>query len=166
MNNASFKIILAKSAKKQFRIGILLFCIGLMFAAIPFLDPSEMGTGGLVIFVILTSLTLFLGLFLIYSGRKTTNQLKFDAHPLMSAILNGDKTFILWFHEQVTTVKNFESRADHQIWLYHRSNKPITISVKKDEVEATMDYLTQHFPNALVGFTDENKKKMKEMSKT
>ncbi len=165
MNHESFKMILAKSAKKQFRIGVLLGIIGLLFAAIPFLDPADIGTGGLIVFIILTCLTLFIGVFLIYLGRKTTNQLKFDNHPLMAAILNGDQTFILWFHEQVTTVKNFESRADYQIWLYHRSIKPITISVKKGEVEGTMSYLSQHFPNALVGFTEENRKKMKELSK-
>jgi len=165
MNHETFKEILAKSGKKQVRIGILLFGIGLLFTAIPFLDPSDVGTGGLIALIILAGVTLLLGFYLIYAGRRTKAQLSRGNHPLMSAILNNDQLFILWFHEQVTAVKNFESRADHQIWLYHRSNKPITISVKKDQVEPTMNYLHIHFPNALVGFNEENRKKMKEMTR-
>lgn len=160
MTNDDFFALVAKSSRKQLILGIFLLVIGLgMLAGLLMgMDPEAKTSVRIGVYV-LSALILLIGGFSFIKAISTSSQLKNGQPPLANAILNGDRSFIVWYYEYIV---QSAAASSHNIWLFDQNNKNIVISVKKNTVPHVFAYLQAHFPYSLVGYTDENKKLVKE----
>ena len=157
MTHEEFLGLISKTSRKQIIGGIFILVFGLLLGAIMLTGVDNPKTGTKIFIYILGAICLLIGIVMLRKAIQTQSQLKNRQHPLVNAINSGDTSYVAWFYEHKVTANKVEATSAHQIWIYDRHNKFITISVKKSKVEELMGYLYQHFPAALVGYTDENK---------
>ena len=166
MTNDQFFTLLSKTHTKNIRIGIFILLFGLItvIGAVAF-GGADFGNFGKIFMLALGGLCILLGIFMPLKAINAGKDLKAGKHPLAKAILENDKNYVLWFHEQVYTVENVKQTAAHQIWIYNRNNKADTISVKRNDTNDVMNFLAEKFPDALMGYSEEFKKKYNQMVK-
>lgn len=140
-------------------MAIFILIVGILFLGITLSTPDNVKLGGIIFMGVLSGLCIVGGVALIRKAVQTRSQVKNGQHPLVNAVQNGDTGYVEWFYEEIVTVKNVDTTAAHQIWIHDRHNKCITLSVKGTQVQGILKYLQQHFPDALVGYSDENKKR-------
>lgn len=162
MTHEEFSQLLSKSGSRQRNMAIFILIVGIIFLGIIPAAPDNIKLGGIIFMGVLSGLCVLGGVALIRKATQTRSQVKNGQHPLLNAIQNGDGDYVEWFYEEIVTVKNVDATAAHQIWIHDRHNKFITLSVKGTQAQGILEYLQQHFPEALVGYSDENKKRHKQ----
>lgn len=164
MDYLGFKKAIGKSIVKNLSIGILLLSFGIFVAWLretsTTIDNRNIPAGGFVIFWVMVGLFTFLGSFIIIKGINDAQKLRSDNLPILNAIKNGDKTFLIWIYEYITSVKG--GVPDHQVRTYTRNGVSIIFSVRKKRVQDVMSYLKQEFPGATLGWTAEIEQQMNE----
>lgn len=153
MNYSEFKTILAKSKRKIGLIGlfITLFSILLLFVN----KASEGSTAGYIII----GLMLLIGLIMMISF-KDLIAIKSDEYPLLKAIKEHQSDFVIWMYQkQITsTVEGINAGTSNNLIVCTKNDKMHEIVLgKKTSPADLINYLHTEFPEALIGFTDENK---------
>lgn len=155
-NEAFFKLITRTNHRNRI-VAVFLLLFGAFALAGALTQGGKTSLGGMITLYVLGGLCVLMGVFLIIKSSQAISQMKNGDHPLAKAILTNDQSFILWFYQQITTVNNSDVASARQINLGDRNNKIHMVTVKAAEVAEVMDYLANHFPHAMVGYTDENK---------
>lgn len=164
MTNAEFYRLIGRSGKRTFIIGICILIFGAGMTLLAALGLDKEASSGTTIFVyVFGGICILLGLLMVVKARQSNAQIKNGQHPLAQAIEKGDGRFVLWYFEQIITTQNYKPTAAHQIWIYDQRNKATIISVPSGQVEAVFQFLALRFPGALVGYSEENQRRYKEM---
>ena len=159
MDNKEFKSELIKSYNQLFKIGLILFLIcGLITLSILiFMGLSERtAIAGLSIF----GLFVFIGATMMISSLMIKQKIKTDRHELLIAIRNNDN-FLVWIYEHIMTTQHELSNKQHKNYMvtaYKKDGKILKFMLKEQsKVHDMIEYLSSEFPNALTGFTEENR---------
>ncbi|UKN00132.1 hypothetical protein K6119_10340 [Paracrocinitomix mangrovi] len=164
MELADFKKILGKSNTKKSIIAtfILLFGVFMLWLILSGADSEmdEVGVGGLIVLWVLIAICILIGGFILFQSIKSTMDIKNGKHGIVAAINEGNKGYLIWIYEHVTSVKG--GGSDHYIYAYADNGQLHTISIKKKRVKGIFDFLSTHFPNAVLGYDDEIAKRMNE----
>lgn len=105
----------------------------------------------------------FLATFIVwFKSFRAIYQIKTDQHPLFQAIVNGDKTYLLWvFAKQINVKSSNEGITFGQrqnIIYYARGGENAEIALNKNgNTQEVLELLSMHFPEARIGFTPEYK---------
>ncbi len=151
MDHNEFLKLLSKSSRKQRNVSIFILIIGLLFVAGAVVKFDTMGTTGQIVLGSSGGICILLAVFMIVKAAKMAAEVKSGEHPLLKAMMTGDQNFVLWVYQHVTTVNNVQRTADHQVWIYSSSNKPIILFTKGSNAGSIIEYVSSKFPNALVG---------------
>lgn len=157
MTDQEFSTLISKTSKKNRIIGLFFLIFGLGMLAVLTLTNQNLTTGLTIGAWVIISLLIFLGVFSIAMASKTLSQINNGTHPLINAIQTGDQSYVVWFHEQVITTENIQATATHQFWIYNKNNKSTIVSIKRTQTQELFDYLATRFPNAIMGYSTENR---------
>lgn len=167
MNRQEFEQIIGKSNIKQLIIGIFIFAFGAFIAWLVLSgadsEMDDMSIGGMIVIWILCGLCLLFGGALIWMPIKTSRQVKSGNHPILKAIDTGDRGFVVWAYEHITQVKG--GGKDHFVYVFTREGKQINLSVKGKRVQEILTFIQNEFPNAFIGFSEEQQQRYKQMVK-
>jgi hypothetical protein len=167
MEIKDFKKVIGKSNTKNIIVGsgIFLFGIFIVWLILSGADSEmdDMGVGGMVVLWILAGLCLLFGGVLIINPIRSFMQVKSGKHPVVHAIESGNKGFIVWIYENITQVQG--GGSDHQIWAFTEDGKKLILSIKGKRVQEVINYLSQQFPNAVVGWTEDIEEQMQQYFK-
>lgn len=155
MNYDTFKLILAKSAKRILLVGLLLF-----FTGAPILISVFFGNNSTAVWVI-SLILIVLGALIIIRAVNDLKKIKSDSLPLLSAIKKKESDFIVWIYQKEITsqVGGANVGKSHNVVLWLNTNKHQEIVLgKKHSPAEIIQYLSMLFPKAYVGFIEENKK--------
>lgn len=154
--------MLKKSSVKILIIGIVIFFIGLPIAGANFYDESKMS------YWIFGLLFIGLSLFMIIKPIRDLSSLKSDSHPILNAIKTGDKNFIVWIYikEIISNVEGVKVGKSNNVVIVTKMNKTMELVInRRTSPDELINYVKSEFPNALVGFTNENSEKVKALFK-
>lgn len=158
MNYELFKAILAKSNQRILLVSVLLLVIGTPMAIGSYFANNN--KAGWVISIIF----LLLGILVLNKALKDKKAINDDTLPLLAAIRRNQNDFLVWIYQKEITskVEGVKVGKSNNIVVYTNQNKLIEIVLtKKSSPSEVIDYLSHHFPTALVGFSDENQQKFK-----
>ena len=157
MGTELIKNRLAKNGRSQIIIGIIVIVIGLGFIALftsGVGDKSELSEIGEVFLWLLFGGFVVLGLIVMIKGMQLKKSVVDGSHPLINAINNGDKGFVIWFYEHMTTVNG--GNPTYQILMYSIDKKCYRIGLKNEsQSKEVFQLLNSCFPNAILGYTPE-----------
>lgn len=162
MSHEEFSRILSQSGSKQRNMSIFMFVVGGIFMAVAAAAPDNVTLWARIFMGVLSGLCVVGAVALFRKAGKSRAQVKNGTHPLLNAIQNGDRSYVTWFYEEIVTVNNVNTTAAHQILIFDRNNTSATVSVKGAQVADIFQYLHTHFPEALMGYSEENKKRYKQ----
>lgn len=164
MDIQTFKKAISKSHTKNIIVGscITLFGVFIVWLILSGADSEmdDMGVGGLIVIWILAGICLLFGGGITFMHVKDALRMKKGDHPVINAIEQGDKGFLVWVYEYVTQVQG--GGSDHQIWAYDREGNKMVLSLKKKRVQEVMTYLSDQFPAMVVGYSEEIRAQMSE----
>ncbi len=159
MDKEDFKYELLKSNRKIFRIGLtlLLICGTTCALIIGFMGLTERSA---IVGVCLFGLFVLIGLFMMISGLRAKGKIKSGEHELLIAI-NNQTNYVVWVYQHTMTTKAEFATKKHKnfsLILYTESGKRLGFMVKEESRLIEMiNFLSSKFPNALVGYTEENR---------
>lgn len=162
MNYVEFKKILKKSSVKILVVGVVITLVGLPFLGANFYDESKTSYW---IFGILFSA---IGLLIVIKSILELGKIKSDTHPLLNAIVKGDKSYLIWVYQKqiISKVEGANVGKSTNMMLVSKENKLIEIVLNKSTSPSEFtQYVINQFPNALVGFSEENELKVKNLFK-
>jgi len=157
MTHQEFLKLISRSSTKQLVAGIFILLSGFVLTSVVNRLDDETATAAKICIYALAILCIVTGFLLFRKSIKTTSAIKEGRNALVNAINNRDGSYVLWHYEHKRITNKAEATAVHQIRIYCKNNKLITIPVKKSQVQELTNYLMQHFPAARVGYTNENK---------
>jgi len=162
MEIQEFKKAISKSHTKNIIVGtgITLFGVFIVWLVLSGADSEmdDMGVGGMIVIWILAGICLLFGIGITAMHIKDAIRMKKGEHPVVNAIQEGDKGFLIWMYEYVTQVQG--GGSDHQVWAYDREGQKMILSLKKKRVQEVLKYLSEQFPNAVVGYSEEIREQM------
>jgi hypothetical protein len=159
MNLQDFKNELIKSYNKQFKIGLTLFlmCGAVSALIIVFVGLADRSA---IVGLCLFGLFVLIGLFMMISSIITKRKIKSDQHEILVAI-NNKTDSIAWIYQHVMTTQHELSNKKHKnhiVFAYKMDGKAHRFMLKEEiQVHAMIQYLSEQFPRALVGFSEENR---------
>lgn len=163
MDIKGFKKVIGKSNVKNIIVGSGIFLFGIFIAWLILSgadsEMEDMGTARMVVLWVLAGLCLLFGGVLIINPIRSFMQIKNGKHPVVQAIETGNQGFIIWVYEHITTVQG--GGSDHQVWAFSEDGKKFILSIKGKRVKEVMEYLSQQFPQATFGWTEEIEQQMK-----
>lgn len=164
MDLSEFKKMITKSDKKNIIVGsgIFLFGVFIVWLVLSGADSEadEIGTGGMIVLWSLVGCCLLFGGVLIINPIKSYFSVKSGKHPLVNAIQSGDKGYLVWIYEHVTSVQG--GGTDHRIYIYNRDGKMTNLALKQKRIQPTIAFLAEQFPNAVLGYSDDIAARMKQ----
>lgn len=99
---------------------------------------------------------------------KDISSINTDTHPLLSAILKGNKEFVIWIYQKeiISKVEGANVGKSNNVVIWTKTNKQIEIvlSNKTSPLEL-IKYLSSMFPNASVGYSKETENEIKQKLK-
>lgn len=157
MGTELIKKVLLKNSRGQIIIGIVVAIIGLGIIGLVMSDVGDKSglseIGEILLWFLFGSFVVF-GLIMIIKGMNLRKSVKDGSHPLINAINSGDKGFVIWYYEHVTTVNG--GNPTYQIMLYSLDKKSYRLGLKnKDQSKEVFELLNTCFPNAILGYTPE-----------
>ena len=162
MNFETFKTLLIKSNRKIFLVSLLLLGIGIPMAIGSYMaDNNKAG-------LIISGIFIVLGLLVLIRSLSDSGKIKNDEHPLLYALKNQQSDYLIWIYakEIISNVQGVDVGKSSNIMLYSKDNKLIEMALgRKEDPNAVINYLSNAFPKALVGFSEENKKTVEGMLK-
>lgn len=162
MNYIEFKAVLKKSSVKILIIGIFVLLIGLPILGANFYDESKTS------YWVIGLLFVALGLLMTVKPILDISSIKSDNHPILKSIQTGTKDFIVWVYikEITSKVEGVKVGKSNNVVIVTKLNKMIELVLNnKTSPEELIEYVKSQFPNALVGYTDENSEKVKSLFK-
>jgi hypothetical protein len=157
MNFEIFKSILIKSNRKIFFTGLVLLSIGIPMAIGSFFANNN--KAGWIISIIF----ILLGLLIFIRSLSDFNKIKNDKLPLLYAIKNNQMDYLAWIYQKeiIGKVEGVKVSKSNNIVVCSKNNKHFEIVLsKKADPNEVITYLSNSFPKALIGFSEENKKEM------
>ncbi|MBI3136439.1 MAG: hypothetical protein HYZ14_17320 [Bacteroidetes bacterium] len=154
MNYTEFKSILSKSKRKMIVVGVFVTLVGIPFLLANFLDQSK------IVYWIFAAIFLALGLFMIVKPMSDLGKINSDQLPLLKAIKNQQRDYVIWVYQKVITseVDGIKAGKTNNVVIYTNSNKMEEILLgKKGNVDGVIAYLSAEFPGALVGYSTETR---------
>ena len=161
MDLNGFKKAISKSVVKNVIVGGGIFMFGVFIAWMLSGADSEsedMTIGGLIVIWTLAVLCLFFGFFITFMPVRDYLKVRKGDHPLVNAIEQGNKGYLIWVYEYVTQVQG--GGSDHQVWAYSQDGEKHILSLKQKRIAEVIEYLSQQFPNAVVGYSEEIRERM------
>ena len=162
MDLNGFKKAISKSVVKNVIVGGGIFLFGVFIAWLVLSgadsEMKDITIGGLIVIWVLAGLCLFFGFFITFQHIRNHLKVKKGDHPLVNAIEQGNKGYLIWIYEYVTQVQG--GGSDHQIWAFSQDGEKHILSLKKKRIGEVMDYLSKEFPNAVVGYSEEIRDRM------
>lgn len=164
ITDQQFIKLINKSTIKNTLIGfgILAFGLFIIWLGMSGVDSEmdKMSTGGQITLYVFAAIFVLAGFLVMFIPLKNSWQIKKGKHPLINAIQNNDQHYVKWFYEHVIHVKSsgIKSGTNHQIWMMCKGKKQIVISISKDQAAEVISYLSDKFPYAMKGWTEEYQK--------
>ena len=167
MNDQEFLKLINKTTRRNLIIGVFItafagfmFWLGLSGADS---EMASMSKGGIITFYVFAGVFLAVGFLMIVIAVRAKSKIKNGSHPLVNAIEKGGSDYVLWFYEYVVEASAGPAKnTGHSIWIRCADKKQYTINVKKGMVQDALSYLSNKFPNALVGYSKDLEKAYKE----
>lgn len=163
MDYDKLRKILLKSYTSIFVITAILLLMGVALIAYAFIDEKGSMVGKLIFGLI------FFGLGAVVVVRKTGDYQKIvkGEFPILKAIKLGDKEFLLWaYHQQIDTTAGHGGQkvgSTYNVVFYDRDGKNETLVLRKTPPEEVLSYLSEVFPAARIGYTEEIKAEVSQL---
>lgn len=155
MNFETFKSILIKSNKRILLVSILILLIGIPMAVGSwFANHNKAG-------LIISTIFILLGLYMFNKTIKDFKKINNDTLPLLYAIKNKQTDYIVWIYQKeiISKVEGVKVGKSNNIIVCSKDNKHTEIVLSNTmSPENVIAYLSDSFPKARLGYTDENKK--------
>jgi hypothetical protein len=167
MNDQEFLKLVNKTTRRNLIIGIFITALGgfMLWLGLSGVDSemASMSKGGIIAFYVFTGIFLAVGLLMISIAVRAKSKIKNGSHPLVNAIEKSGSDYVIWFYEYVVEASAGPAKnTGHSIWIRCADKKQYTINVKKGMVQDALSYLSNKFPNALVGYSKDLEKAYKE----
>jgi len=166
MTLAEFTALFRKGVVKSVLVGGFIALFGIFIVIMMFADlgMEDMTTAGIVILWILAALCILVGIVAIYKPIKNNKQIDNGTHPLINAIINKDQEFVQWYYEYIVEVSAGPAKNNaYQMWIICKNKKQFILSIKKNQAPEIMEFLANHFPNAIAGYSKENEQAYKKI---
>lgn len=154
MNYEAFKSLFSKSKRKFLFLGLLFLLMGGGVIAGALLGESKIS------YWIFAGFFLLLGLPITFLSIRDLVRISNDNLPLLNAIKYNDKGYIVWIYQNEIhqSVEGMDVGKSSNIVLYNRDGKMMQVVLgRKASPEAVIDYLSDVFPDAYVGYKDETR---------
>ena len=162
MDISGFRKAISKSFVKNIIIGTCITAFGGFIAWLILSgadsEMDDIPAGGMIVIWTLAGLCFFFGGLITFKHVREAFALRSGKHPVLSAIKNGDKGYLVWIYENVISVQG--GGSDHQIWSYSHDGKQHIMSIKGKRVKEVIKFLQEQFPNAVMGYSDEIRENM------
>lgn len=159
MTLQAFKFELEKSYNQLQRIGLILFLLFGSICTLTLIFVSEYDRS-IIIFLCLFGLFAPLGFFMFLTSIRNKKKVRNGEHEILEAINTGND-FVVWFFQHTLITKNeliTKKNKSHSLQIYTKGGKPIRFMIKSEErLHEMIAFLSGHFPNALIGYTEENR---------
>lgn len=157
MNFEILKSILIKSNNKQLFISIILLFIGFVMAVGSYSNGNNK-TGWII-----SILFILFGLLVFIKSLSNHKKIKNNTLPLLQAIKNQQTDDVVWIYQKdiISKVEGVKVGKSSNLCICFRNDKYFEIVLgKKTNPEEVITYLSNAFPRALIGFSEENKKEI------
>lgn len=165
IDDSAFKTAYLRTSKKAINGGIFIALVGLP-AALGILMFADLTDGGVLAGCIIAFVLGLLGVLVVVKASQKKARIVDGSDPLMQAIDNNQRDYIVWFHGVVTSHEGMAVKGvqAYQINLYGKELKKGVIVTAKNEkaYNEILLFLANKFPNAEVGYSPEIKKRVKE----
>lgn len=157
MNYENFKTLLAKSKIRIAIIGGVIALAGAAMVVSLFITHESK-----IAYWIFTGIIIALGFPMLIFSLRDLSRIKSGAWPLLSAISEGRKDYIVWIYnnEIVSKVSGIDVGKSSNIVLYDRHGKMIQVVLGKKasaSADKVIHYLASEFPNAYTGYSDQTR---------
>lgn len=159
MNLESFKEVIIKSGNRMFLVGLLPFLIGAGLLA------GAAAAGGTALWVTGGIFTA-IGFLMFFIGVKSKSQVKNNTHPIIKAIIEKETDFVVWFYDKriKSQVEGIQVGQSSNLVVIYKNGKGTEIILGKGKnIDPLMTYLSNEFPSAEVGYSDESRAKMSQL---
>lgn len=158
MNYKELKSTLSSSNIKVSIIGIIVLFLGGLSISYGLTNPKS-SMIGLSIF---GGLFIGLGLLVLYGALPVLIQIKSDTYPLLKAIKEGQKDYIIWvYNKQINTTAGHGGGtlgSSQNIIFYNKEGKSTEITLGgKTSPDSVIQYLATEFPNIQIGYADDTR---------
>jgi hypothetical protein len=160
MNYEKVKSILFKSNVKISIIGIIMLFLGGLSASYPLFNADS----NIIITSIFGGIFMLLVIAVLWKSTPTLIQAKTEAHPLLRAIKEEQKDYIVWLYKKQIETTLGEGAAtvgtSNNVVLYTKDCNgkatELTLS-KKDSADDFIEYLTNEFNIPYLGYADDTR---------
>lgn len=152
MTTDSFRQLLAKTKKKTLWVSFLIILTGGMFFIPIFTGDSK------IVYWVFGLIFVLLGLFILLKSIADLNKIKSGQLPLLRAIEDADRGFVIWMYVQEinSKVEGIKVGTTNNVVVFDRNHKMESIILsRKGNPHDVLNFLCQHFPESKVGYTDE-----------
>lgn len=163
MDQKDFGWLIIKSNTKRLIVGVFVLTFAWFISWLILYGKhtqlNMLGFGGTIVLWLLTGLSFFVGLSYIIEPIKCIVKIIRKKHPIFNAILNKDQDHLVWIYNFKTSNRG---RINKTIWTYSKEGGKMILNVKGEKVDDVIHYLTQEFPNVVVGYSDETRNLMRQ----
>ena len=165
IDDTVFKTAYLKTAKKGFAAGVFLALIGVP-GAVCLLVFAGLEDGTNIAGFILLAIFGLLGLLVMVITAKKKQSIKNGTDPLVNALDNNVKDYVVWFHGIITRQQGspIKELNNYQVVVYSAEmKKAVSVAAKNEKAyNEIILFLETKFPNAETGYDAETKQRMKE----
>lgn len=167
MNLEQFKLELIAAQKRILKYGLWFFLISGIVAVLVIVFGGGFDRS-VIIGLCFTGLFLLIGFFMMFTSFKWIQQIKSGEYELIKAIENklDFPDYIVWIYQStMVTEHNVIAKKSKNYHLVVNNNKGRVFQFMpntEQQVQDMIEFLSERFPNALVGYSEENKKLAKE----
>ncbi len=162
------KKIIIKSNIKVTLIGVVIIVLGIVMIATPLM--SEKGSASIMVSGPFGGVFALLGFLALRNSLPNIIKAKSDQHPLLKAITDKRKDFLVWVYKkeiQVTDANGGETYGTSNTLIYFDKDckgKGVELAVsKKDSIEDIYNYLLENFDITYLGYSKDKANKINEL---
>lgn len=162
MDYSGFQTVLTKSKRKMAIVGVFILIVGLPFIIAVFASENK------VLYWVFGLLFSLLGLFMIITSVRDLSKMKNGDLPILKAINQKEQDYLVWIYlKQINTkVEGIQAGTAQNLVLVTKNGKTQELVLgKKTPVSELVDYLSEQFPNAYVGYSDDNRSAVSQLLK-
>lgn len=164
MDIVEFKSQLIKAQRRMLRHGFMFFFFAAVVATLVIIFVGLSDRSGKV-GMIFIGMFLVIGLVMMIKSLNEIGKIRSGEHGLIKAIENklDYPDYVVWIYQltMVTKHEMIEHKSRHaSLIIRNNIGKSLVFMPNSEEqVHDLIDFLSSEFPNALVGFSEENRKK-------
>lgn len=154
MDYSGFQSVLTRSKRKIAIVGVILALCGAPFIIAVIVSESRAMYWGFGLFFVL------LGVLITIISVRDLSKMKSGKLPLLNAMNGNERDYLVWIYlKQINSkVEGVKVGTAHNVVLYTKHNKMQELVLgKKTSPEEVINFLHSQFPEAYVGYTDENR---------